>query len=189
MKILSPSEDKVIVELSEGDMRELDITYEAMDYSSIETRRVIWTVLDRAEKFLGRELDPSRKMVVEAAPKTEGGCVLFFTLLGNGKGGVSPQTLVKKRPAVFACEFDGLDALFQAAESFQRLGIKAESRLYARGGKYLLIIEPENGERRAESFFSEFAEIRFRGEIFLKSLGERWKSLAERDALKVILNG
>ena len=60
MKINSPAEDRIIVDLTQQDMTELDITYEDMDYSTIETRRVIWTLLDKAGRILGRELDPSR---------------------------------------------------------------------------------------------------------------------------------
>ena len=52
MKINSPAEDRIIVDLTDEDLRELDITYEDMDYSTIETRRVIWTVLDAAGKGL-----------------------------------------------------------------------------------------------------------------------------------------
>ena len=58
MQINSPAENRIVVELSAQDMIELDITYEDMDYSAIETMRVIWTLLDAAGKYLGRELDP-----------------------------------------------------------------------------------------------------------------------------------
>ncbi|MBO5410219.1 MAG: adaptor protein MecA, partial [Clostridia bacterium] len=78
MNIQSPAEDKIIVDLTKQDMLELEITYEEMDYSTIETRRVIWTLLDEAGKALGREFDPSRRMIIEAMPKNEGGCVLSF---------------------------------------------------------------------------------------------------------------
>ena len=85
MKINSPADDRIIVDLTGQDMQELDITYEAMDYSTIETRRFIWTVLDQAGKALGRELDPSRRMIIEAVPKAGGGCVLNFTMLDAGE--------------------------------------------------------------------------------------------------------
>ncbi|MBQ8015916.1 MAG: adaptor protein MecA, partial [Clostridia bacterium] len=81
MKINSPAEDKIIVDLTKQDMLDLEITYEDMDYSTIETRRVIWTVLDEAGKALGRDFDPSRRMIIEAMPKNGGGCVLSFTIL------------------------------------------------------------------------------------------------------------
>ena len=97
MKINSPAEDKIIVDLTRQDMLELDITYEAMDYSTIETRRVIWTVLGEAGKFLGRELDPSRRMIIEASQKPEGGCTLCFTILDERKKSVSQKHTLKKQ--------------------------------------------------------------------------------------------
>ena len=79
MKINSPAEDRIIVDLTKQDMMELDITYEDMDYSTVETRRVIWTVLGEAGKALGRELDPSRRMIIEALPKRRGRlCALLY---------------------------------------------------------------------------------------------------------------
>ncbi len=83
MKIEAPQENKIIVELTTDDMSELDITYERMDYSNIETRRVIWTLLDRARQTLGRDIDPSGKMLIEALPKPSGGCVIYFTVLDD----------------------------------------------------------------------------------------------------------
>ena len=38
MNIETPQEDKIIVDLSSEDMTELDITFDNMDYSNIETR-------------------------------------------------------------------------------------------------------------------------------------------------------
>ena len=48
MKIESLTDETIIVELSEEDMKNLNITYEEMDYSRVETKRVIWTILSRA---------------------------------------------------------------------------------------------------------------------------------------------
>ena len=49
-------------------MDALNITYEQMDYSNIETRRVVWTLLDRAGHELKRDIDPSGRMIIEAVP-------------------------------------------------------------------------------------------------------------------------
>jgi hypothetical protein len=46
LKIEAISDEKILVALSDKDMDELQITYDEMDYSNIETRRVIWTILD-----------------------------------------------------------------------------------------------------------------------------------------------
>lgn len=50
-------------------MDALNITYEQMDYSNIETRRVVWTLLDRAGHELKRDIDPSGRMIIEAVPR------------------------------------------------------------------------------------------------------------------------
>ena len=62
MKIESNGEEKITVTLSQTDMSDLDITYDEMDYSNIETRRVIWTILDKARKVLGRSVDTDGKL-------------------------------------------------------------------------------------------------------------------------------
>lgn len=81
MKIEAPEENKIVVRLTADDMTKLHITYEEMDYANIETRRVIWTLLDEARRELGRDIDPSGRMLIEALPAREGGCVLQFTVL------------------------------------------------------------------------------------------------------------
>ncbi len=79
MKIESNGEEKITVTLSQTDMSDLDITYDEMDYSNIETRRVIWTILDKARKTLGKAVDTDGKLVIEVAPSEDGGCILHFT--------------------------------------------------------------------------------------------------------------
>ena len=44
MKISSDNSKNIIIELSPSDLEGLDITFDDMDYSNIETRRVIWTL-------------------------------------------------------------------------------------------------------------------------------------------------
>ncbi len=79
MKIESNGEEKITVILSQTDMSDLDITYDEMDYSNIETRRVIWTILDKARKALGKSVDTDGKLLIEVAPAEDGGCILHFT--------------------------------------------------------------------------------------------------------------
>ena len=79
MKIESNGEEKITVTLSQTDMSDLDITYDEMDYSNIETRRVIWTILDKARKALGKSVDTDGKLLIEVTPSDDGGCILYFT--------------------------------------------------------------------------------------------------------------
>lgn len=79
MKIESNGKEKITVTLSQTDMSDLDITYDEMDYSNIETRRVIWTILDKARKTLGKSVDTDGRLLIEVAPSEDGGCILHFT--------------------------------------------------------------------------------------------------------------
>lgn len=80
MDIQSIGSNRFLVGLSCDDLARLDITYESMDYSDIETRRVIWTILDRIRKITGHDIDPSGNLMIEASPDGSGGCILMFTV-------------------------------------------------------------------------------------------------------------
>ena len=83
MRIEAHDDYRIAVELSDEDMDELEITYEDLDYSNIETRRVLWTILDEARQALGKEINLSEKMLIEAVPSGKGGCTIYFTVLQN----------------------------------------------------------------------------------------------------------
>lgn len=120
MKIEAPEENKIVVRLTADDMTKLHITYEEMDYANIETRRVIWTLLDEARRELGRDIDPSGRMLIEALPAREGGCVLQFTVLEQEHKPQRHLTMKKSRtPIVY--EFTSAQRLLDAAENVRRL--------------------------------------------------------------------
>lgn len=187
MKINSPAEDKIIVDLTKQDMLDLEITYEEMDYSTIETRRVIWTVLDEAGKALGREFDPSRRMIIEAMPKNGGGCVLSFTILDGKRKYLPKQQLLKKPHEKIMCEFENADSLFRAAHAAGTESRKLSSSLYENGGKYRLIVssaEDISGIRRC---FSEFGSCEDCHPLECDFTKEHWNEIIGENALDRIL--
>ena len=120
MKIQAPAENRITIELSARDMDALNITYEQMDYSNIETRRVVWTLLDRAGHELKRDIDPSGRMIIEAVPAGRGGCVLKFTLCSDGSRGVRQPPSIKKGENTAVYEFGSLDDVMDAAHALGR---------------------------------------------------------------------
>lgn len=188
MKINSPAEDKIIVDLTKQDMLELDITYEEMDYSTIETRRVIWTLLDEAGKILGRELDPSRRMIIEAMPKSEGGCVLSFTILDGRKRYLPKKQLLKKQSENLLCEFDGTDSLLSAVESLKPFGLRPKSSLYENKGAYRLIISGTDEIPQIKNIFSEFGKAESCDPLACCFTKEHWRELIAENAVEKILN-
>ncbi len=186
MNINSPAEDKIIVDLTKQDMLELDITYEAMDYSTIETRRVIWTVLGEAGKYLGRELDPSRRMIIEASPKSEGGCTLTFTILDGRKKCVSQKHTLKKQSESVVCDFENLDDLFRAAEEIRRSGEMPQSSLFELDKAYRLILSCSS--ESLNGTLSEFCKIKNCTRLISDFTSEHWHLLASGDAVESLLN-
>lgn len=186
MKINSPAENKIIVDLNEQDMLELDITYEEMDYSTIETRRVIWTVLDAAGKVLGRTLDPSRRMIIEAVPRSEGGCTLLFTMLENSKNGIRQKSTLKKQVESLICEFSDLDSLLSAVSKLEGSDPCTESSLYENGGSYRLIINSPFDTARLRHYFSEFCKVSTCEKLVCEFTKEHWHALACGNALSLL---
>lgn len=188
MKINSPAEDRIIVELSEKDLLELNITYEEMDYSTTETRRVIWTVLDEAGKTLGKEFDPSRRMIIEASPRRGGGCTLSFTMLDSRKNFSLQKQFLKKQEKNILCEFENADMLIKASEYIGIPGLVSESSLYEQNGKYRLLLAGNEDIPKIKQGCSEFGTVLNCSELVCCFTKEHWKELVRENAIEKILN-
>ncbi len=167
MKINSPNVSKIIIELTEKDMLELDITYENMDYSNIETRRVIWTLLDKARNELKRDIDISSSMTIETMPLSHGGCVIFFTI--NSEKNKSKKVTPKKEKVY---EFDSIDNVIDLFSSMKEdfpLG-----DLYSDGsGKFRFII-PSDEYAKTEICFREYSHPCREGKLAAEITKEHW---------------
>ncbi|MBQ8182400.1 MAG: adaptor protein MecA [Clostridia bacterium] len=96
MNIQADGDEKIAVTLSHQDMNELDITYDEMDYSNIETRRVIWTVLDEAKRVLGKEISTDGRLLVQVSPADDGGCLMLFTQMPLLESNSKKRLIMKK---------------------------------------------------------------------------------------------
>lgn len=138
MDIQPISNNKFIVGLSNDDMLELNITYDEMDYSNIETRRVIWTILDNVRRDTGRDVDPSGNLMIEVAPDSSGGCLMMFTVAGGS--GRHSETVVAKINSTRFFEFENSDDLLDFLNRFDK---KTEKRVFFRKGKYRIELTAE----------------------------------------------
>ena len=186
MRIEAITRRKIVVELSPEDMTTLDITYEALDYASVETRRVIWVILDRVRESTGCDIDPSGQLLIDAMPRPTGGCILFFTIRGGeaatwAAGEVAEpfaepfenapcetaRVLRKQEQLLAAFEFPGLDALLDCAGAYTRALRGEEERLFTRselysercGPRYRLLVCPAREPAAVRQFFSEYAWV------------------------------
>ena len=153
------SKNKIIAELSKEDMQELDITYEELDYSNIETRRVIWTVLDKIRKYSGKDIDPSCNLLIEAVANSDGGCLLCFTIPEQGKGSFCAQKpVMTKNTSGVVFEFENADSLLDMLKSIGHDGLPSGNRLFRKNGRYRLLLDrtPAAAERRTMEEYGRF---------------------------------
>lgn len=168
MKINSPNISKIIVELTLSDMSELDITYDDMDYSNVETRRVIWTILDKARHELGRDIDPSCNMTIETMPLNTGGCIIFFTVNDIPQ---SIKTVLSKGENVY--EFDCIDNVIDLFSSMKEDFPSGD--LYSDGKGKFRLITPFDERPAVKVRFKEYARLCREGRLAAEITKEHWK--------------
>ena len=199
MRIEAITRRKIVVELSAEDMTNLDITYEALDYASVETRRVIWVILDRVRESTGCDIDPSGQLLIDAMPRPTGGCILFFTLRGSEAVNAAepfenalrpPERVLRKQEQLLAAfEFTGLDALLDCAGAYTRALRVGEEPLFTRselycerrGGRYRLLVCPAQEPAMLKQFFSEYARPCGEDIFAAQHTREHWRRAGNHD--------
>lgn len=176
MNIHLINKNKFIAELSVNDMNELDITYEEMDYSNIETRRVIWTVIDRIRETSGFDIDPSGNLLIEAVADSEGGCVLCFTIPDRRKGFVSSKApVLKKNKGSVVYEFDSIDSLLDMMKSIGSTQFSGRCRIFRLNEKVRIILTklPSQNEKKT---IEEYGKFIGQNDIISAYTAEHWNS-------------
>lgn len=164
--------NKFLVGLSRADMEKLDITYEKMDYSNIETRRVIWTILDRVRKRTGRDVDPSGNLMIEAAPDSSGGCFLMFTVPASKR---NIGTVISKNSGSQIFEFENTDDLL---DMLSATGHKSSDfKIYTDGRKYRAEISMETAAP-CRRIIEEYGRFIGRDGLTAASTREHWKEIS-----------
>ena len=132
MKINAINEYRIEVELESAEMERLGLSFEAMDWSDIETRRALWSVLGlvRERGFL---VDPAGKLLIEAG-KTGNGVRLCFTALPP-RGADVNVTCLKREKKGLALRFASFSDLCAAAAFLPPGNVEA----YRRGNDYFLL--------------------------------------------------
>lgn len=185
MNITVQAENTICIELTRNDMTELDITYEELDYSNIETRRVLWTLLDEARHELGRDIRLTAKMLIEAVPDGSGGCSIYFTVNDEKSNAPGRKVLVKLTGAKTVCQSSNIDCIGELSNVLHGIGKISKSELYTDGEKYRLIISPKASfVGDVNSVVSEFCDI---CDGFSAAFTEEhWKLLASPDAIGIM---
>lgn len=177
MKCRLLKENGIEIKLSREELNALDITYDKLDYANIETRRVLWTVLDEARLQLGSAIDLSGKMLIEAQSDGAGGCILDFTLLpvGNER---SRGKLVKRDCCCLQLETNSVDAVLDAV---QAMGENVTISLFADKEQYRLLCRTDTiPYEKAFAVLTEFGTLSRCSALQEAKTREHWQLLWER---------
>ncbi len=144
MKIQANGEEKISVTLTKTDMTDFDITYDELDYSNIETRRVIWTILDEAKKVLGKSVNIDNRLLIQVSPSDDGGCFLEFTQLPELSDTKKKRLIMKKdsEPVLFTAFNE--NAFIDALKLLRSLEANVKSTdIFLYNGNYCTVIYPK----------------------------------------------
>jgi negative regulator of genetic competence, sporulation and motility len=168
MKIEAVTDNSFYILLTDEDMQTLGITFEELDYSNIETRRIIWTLLEDARSALGRDIDPRERMLIEVT-RVSTGCKIKFTI---GRSGATRYKI--KRESNLVCGFfKSFGSLCGFFESQKKAVCKAENaELFSYKNGYALILTSPADAIRLRLLLSEYASLLPVGEIRLNEIRE-----------------
>ncbi len=175
---------RIEAELTENELTEYGITYDELDYGNIETRRVLWHMLDDIRKKSGAGLDFSGKLLIEVMKESSEKFLFCFTCLSHGKDSESVKQLVKSENPPVCAQFSDFEDVLKAVAYMDSEKV---SSLYEKNGSYRLTAELNIREKQYFSRISnEFGEclsdtLRNKAECT-----EHWSCLIEDNALKVL---
>ena len=147
MKISCVSDTVTVIELTEEEMKKYDFTPETSDYSSVHTRRVLWSIIDEASKITGKNVQINCGLEIDFLPDIKGGCLLI----------ISQGTTEKPKEITDNAIYESRDIndFLDFAKAAKNCGKSAESSFYYLHGNYRLIIK--SNEKRLHILAGEFA--------------------------------
>ena len=182
MNIEMPQNDRLEFRLDSRDLSELNITFDELDYSNVETRRVVWTLIALARKSLHADFDLTGKLLVEVYPERAGGCRLCITALPKPKHNFS----ITAKPIFTQHIFEfSLDDLLDFTEQIKKLPATCDDgELFCNGEKYRLIIPLSDSQHSLKALIYEYGIYKGSDELALSYTREHWAPLG--NALKSI---
>ena len=176
--------DKLKVDLTADDLKELEIDYEDLDYKDERTRNVLVDLIVKGRALAG--FSPrNAKLYIEIYPREDGGCVIYYTKLAVGQLGAGGSFLPGPTPVVFA--FNDTETLLRACQKTHALYRHRilKSCLYAHGRRYRLIIYPlDFASSICVSFLHEYARPVGEGSVLAAHIDEHWQLLCADNALE-----
>jgi negative regulator of genetic competence, sporulation and motility len=189
MELTPIGKEKLEIMLTKKDMERFRLTAERLDYKNTETRRAVWTILDKAKRQTGFDA-ANGQIRIDALPGKAGGCVIFITKTEKEMNGEGKQTESEKTwAAVYS--FSCLAHMLAASRFLRERAYRGESAAFAdehESGKYYLALSGHEKSPYSvfESMFvSEFGKKLY-SEHALAYIKEHGICICEKNAVKTL---
>ena len=199
MNIILISDDRLKVVLTDRDLSGYGIRIEDIDYGNTETKRVFWTILDKAKNETGFDAALSR-IFIQIYPDSRGGCEMYVSRIGNKRSSRSRTDGVRcaiggesdGEAVEYVYRFEGLDDLISACRMLNGGGFQGLASAYSAGNGptsecYLIIKIALGEDERAALYLAEY------GESYTRRYG-KWRItehchlISEGDAVSILGN-
>ncbi len=183
MNLTVRNEYRVEAVLNTEELKAYGITYEEIDYKNIDTRRVLWSLLDDIRNKHGISLCFSGKMLIEVIKEGKDKIRLCFTVLTpRDEDGKSVKLLVKSEEQPFIMQFNDFEELLSA---IQMLEGSEDSALYENKGKYRLVFFHAHDQKiRLNNRLCEYGEEITNPLLSLAECTEHWNEIVKEGAVE-----
>ena len=156
IEIISSNTIKVV--LDQFDMSAYDISFEELDRSSPETKKLLIDLIENINEGKNVNLTDER-IFVEAFPKDDGGCLLYLSMLSNTIKKATENTGLYSSVICKIATPEILSALCLKLFTLYS-HITHNSELYYSNGDYHLILHTyKRADKKMRNFLNEYCEI------------------------------
>ena len=183
IEIISSNTIKII--LNENDMSLYDISFDKLDRSNPETKRLLIDLIDNIKDEKNIDLS-SERLFVEAFPKDDGGCLLYLSIL-NSNVKVTPEKSSLYNTLI--CKIDSPEVLLSVTSKIYEMfnHILHNSELYYSDGTYQLILQIfKKAYKKLKTILGEFCQISGNGEIEASAIREHYTCIFPINAIEEI---
>lgn len=184
MIITVRNEYRVEASLTENELSGYGITYDKLDYSEIETRRVLWTLFDDIKRKSGVEMALSGKVLIEVMKESVGSYRVCFTSLSSQRDEKSVKQLIKSENQPVAAEFSDFENLLASVGFLTDL---YESSLYEKNGEYILFLRiPSERKSLVLCKLAEFSLCRENAQVLEAQCDESGLCIIKENAVGIL---
>ncbi len=183
IEIISSNTIKII--LNENDMSLYDISFDKLDRSNPETKRLLIDLIDNIKDEKNIDLS-SERLFVEAFPKDDGGCLLYLSIL-NSNVKVTPEKSSLYNTLI--CKIESPEVLLAVTTKIYEMfnHILHNSELYYSDGTYQLILQIfKKADKKLKTILGEFCQISGNGEIEASAIREHYTCIFPINAIEEI---